>query len=73
MDKLLKIKDVAEFLSVSETTVYEYIRSGSLKAHRLGKPGKKSRYNRRPWRVWGEDLEQFINSGLNTSAIPKKV
>ena len=61
-DKLLTVKDVAEFLSVTTHRVREYLRRGQLKAYKMGnntgKPG-----NKREWRIWQKDLVEFINRG----------
>lgn len=56
--KILTTHQVAEQLGVSLTTVYSYIYSGMLKAHKLG--GQTSR---RHWRIKESDLETFINNG----------
>lgn len=49
-EKLLTPQQVAERLQLTERTIYEYMRSGQLKASKLG----------RVWRVNEEDLADFL-------------
>ena len=70
-ETLLTISEVAVILKISETTIYEYIRTGKLKAQRLGGAGKKNKLNRKPWRVWENDLVEFINSGTSVNSLSK--
>lgn len=58
-DKLLTIKEVAEFLRVSERSVLRYIEAGRLKASKVGW-----------WRVLQSDLDEFLK---RTSNLNKKV
>lgn len=52
-DKLLyKIPEVASYLSLSRTTVYELVRAGKLPSVRVG--GSR--------RVLGQDLRRFVDS-----------
>lgn len=53
--KLYTIDEIAEILKVTQRTVYNYIKSGSLKAIKIGKY----------WRVRHEDLAQFLETGTN--------
>jgi len=53
-DKLLTIKEVAEFLRVSERSVNRYIEAGKLKASKIGQ-----------WRISKQDLEEFLNKTKN--------
>jgi len=53
--RLYTIDEIAEILKVTQRTVYNYIRSGSLKAIKIGKY----------WRVKHEDLAQFLETGTN--------
>lgn len=48
--KYLKVKEVAEELRVSKRTVFRYIKSGKLKAVKIGQ-----------WRITRTDLNKFIN------------
>ena len=48
--RLLSIKDAAEFLGVSTKTVERRIKARELKAHRLG----------RQWRIAPEHLDQYL-------------
>lgn len=56
-DKMLKIKEVAERLNVTERTVRNYIADGYLKAIRLN-GGKKQTL-----RVTEEALQEFLEKG----------
>ena len=53
MEKLYKCKEVAEMYRVKVSTVWEWIKSGKLKAYRIG----------RLYRIYKEDLAQFEKSG----------
>jgi len=53
-DKLLTIKEVAEFLRVSERSVLRYIEAGRLKASKVGW-----------WRVMQSDLDEFLKRTSN--------
>lgn len=48
-DKLLTIKEVADFLRVSERSVLRYIEAGRLTAAKVGN-----------WRIKQSDLEKFL-------------
>ena len=49
---MLTLRDVAETLKVSETTVRRWVRAGSLPGYKVGKRGQL--------RVREEDLELFL-------------
>lgn len=51
-DRLLTVKETAEILKLNTITVYEYIRTGSLNAVKLG----------RYYRIVYKDLIAFIES-----------
>lgn len=53
-DKLLTIREVAEFLRVSERSVLRYIEAGRLKAIKVGW-----------WRVKESDLKKFLDENYN--------
>ena len=53
-DKLLTIKEVADYLRVSERSVLRYIEAGRLKAIKVGY-----------WRVSEKALEDFIKRNSN--------
>jgi len=53
--KLYTIDEIAEILKVTQRTIYNYIKSGALKAIKIGKY----------WRVKQSDLEQFLEFGTN--------
>jgi len=47
------VEEIAGILKVTERTLYNYIKSGVLKAVKIGKY----------WRIKHTDLENFINKG----------
>jgi excisionase family DNA binding protein len=49
---LLTLRDVADTVKVSETTVRRWVRAGSLAAYKVGKRGQL--------RISEEDLESFL-------------
>ena len=53
--KLYSIDEIADILKVTQRTIYNYIKSGSLKAIKIGKY----------WRIKHTDLEQFLATGTN--------
>ncbi len=57
-EQMLTIQQVMERLQVSDETVYRYIRSGKLKAMRVGGL----------WRVSPEDLEKFLCNGSGAAS-----
>lgn len=58
MENLLvyTVVEVAAILKVTERTIYNYIKAGSLKAAKIGKH----------WRVKAVDLQAFINDSIVT-------
>lgn len=54
---LLTTNEVAKYLGVHINTVWKYIKTGQLKAFKLGGNGKS---NRR-WRIHSDDLAAFIS------------
>lgn len=52
---LYTINEVKDILKVTQRTLYNYIKSGDLKAVKIGKY----------WRVKKSDLEEFIEFGTN--------
>jgi excisionase family DNA binding protein len=53
--KLYTIDEIAEILKVTQRTIYNYIKNGSLKAIKIGKY----------WRIKHTDFEQFLTTGTN--------
>ncbi len=53
MNEMLTIQQILERLQVSDETVYRYIKSGSLKAVRVGGL----------WRVTEDALNEFLKKG----------
>ena len=49
-DAVMTLEEAAEFLKVSETTVYQLVRSGELKARKVG----------REWRILKSQLVEFL-------------
>lgn len=58
MDKLLTLKETAKILRVSERTIMRYLKSGKLKASKVGK-----------WRIKESDLERFLKENENNKRI----
>jgi len=54
MDNLYTLKEVAKYLRVSERTLFRYIKSGQLRAHRIGQ-----------WRISKKDLNKFLRKVSN--------
>lgn len=68
MEKLLKVKQVAEYLQITEEAVRRYVRSGILPSVKLG-----NRY----FRIKQSDLEKsmkigFTLGGITASEVLKK-
>lgn len=53
--RVYSLKEVEEILKVSQRTLYTYIKTGKLKAVKMGKY----------WRVSHESLKDFIEHGTN--------
>ena len=68
MNKYYTTKQAARLLQVDMAKVYEYIKAGKLKAHRLGGNGTSKRH----WRISENDLEQFIIGVHNVDSIQDK-
>jgi excisionase family DNA binding protein len=60
-EKLLTTKEAAEILRVSERSLMRYIKSGRLKASKIGW-----------WRIRENDLNDFIDENLNKPQPKKK-
>jgi excisionase family DNA binding protein len=60
-DKLLTIKEVANYLRVSERSVLRYIEAGRLEASKVGW-----------WRVKQSDLDKFLKENSNLNPREKK-
>jgi len=54
MEKLFTLKETAKILRVSERTIMRYLKSGKLKASKLGQ-----------WRIKESDLERFLKLTQN--------
>jgi excisionase family DNA binding protein len=53
--KLYTIEEIAKILKVTQRTIYNFIKSGSLKAIKIGKY----------WRIKHTDLQEFLTKGTN--------
>lgn len=62
--KLLTTKQVAEILQVNIEIVYRYIKTGKLKAFKLGRNGNNTHKH---WRIKSKDLRAFIDGGVKQS------
>ena len=58
--KLLTLKETAKILRVSERTIMRYLKSGKLKASKVGQ-----------WRIKESDLEKFLKANLNEKDIKR--
>lgn len=54
MDRLLTIKEVAAILRVSERTIFRYIKSGKIKASKIGH-----------WRISEKNIYKLLNKTNN--------
>lgn len=57
---ILSIAEVAEYLDVSEMTIYRYAKAGKIPAFKVG---AKWRFNRKSIDRWIEEKEKFNVSG----------
>jgi len=57
MDKLLTLKETAKLLRVSERTIMRYLKSGKLKASKVGQ-----------WRIKESDLDRFLKENENNKS-----
>ena len=53
--KVYTLAEVQDILKVTQRTVYNYIKTGKLKAVKMGKY----------WRVRHEDLDAFLTGGMD--------
>ena len=60
MEKLFTLKETAKILRVSERTILRYLKSGKLKASKLGQ-----------WRIKQSDLDELLKENLNIKKIKK--
>ena len=68
MKKYYTTRQAARILQVDTPKIYEYIKAGKLKAHRLGGNGTSKRH----WRISESDLEQFITGVHNVDSTQDK-
>ena len=61
MEKLFTLKETAKILRVSERTIMRYLKSGKLKASKLGQ-----------WRIKESDLEKFLKENSNVKRKHRK-
>ena len=55
MDKMLSIKEAANMLNVSETTIRRMIKRGDIIAIKIGTKGRSS-----PWRISQNAISEYI-------------
>lgn len=60
MHEIMTIEDVAEYLRVSERTVYDWAQKGELPGGKLGTT----------WRFKREDVENWVNSRISKNTTP---
>lgn len=53
--KTYTLEEVSDILKITRRTIYTYIKTGKLKATKIGKY----------WRVTEENLKQFLEEGTN--------
>lgn len=53
--KLYTSEEIRDILKITQRTLYNYIKNGSLKAIKVGKY----------WRIRYEDLQDFLNKNTN--------
>ena len=54
MDEILTVREVAEYLKLSRTTIWRWVKEGKLQAFKLG----------RSWRVRRSELERITGQDL---------
>lgn len=59
-ERLWTIAQVADYLAMSKDTIMDWIKSGRLKASRIG----------RFWRIRPQDLEDFVNDPPPLTRVP---
>jgi excisionase family DNA binding protein len=57
MDEILTVREVAEYLKLSRTTIWRWVKEGKLQAFKLG----------RSWRVRRSELERITGQGLRSA------
>jgi excisionase family DNA binding protein len=57
MDEILTVREVAEYLKLSRTTVWRWFKEGKLQAFKLG----------RSWRVRRSELERITGQDLRSA------
>lgn len=63
-ERPLTTDEAATFLSLSSWKIRDYINKGILKAYKVGN-GTNKKNSRRRWRIWKDDLVEFINRNSN--------
>ena len=68
-EKMLTVKEVAEYLNISDFMVRYYIGQGLLKAHKLGVKGNggstTKKNQQKTWRIKEKDVQEFLDRGSN--------
>ena len=60
--QFLTVAEVAAELNVNETTLYSWLRLGTLRGYRMGSL----------WRIARTDLDAFVASGRNVPEVTQK-
>lgn len=55
--KLMTVEEVAEYLRVKPTTVYQWAKNGKIPAVKMG----------RLWRFGREEVEEWVKNGMNAN------
>ena len=63
-ERLLTTTEAMQVLGVTWDTIYRYIHTGKLKAHKLGN-GDTNKGNKKHWRIKESDLKVFYTGGQN--------
>jgi len=63
-DRPLTVIEAAKYLSVSLATMREYLRTGKVKAYKMG-DDNRTKHNRYRWRIFKEDLDAFLKGDIN--------
>jgi excisionase family DNA binding protein len=57
MDEILTVREVAEYLKLSRTTIWRWVKEGKLQAFKVG----------RSWRVHRSELERITGRDLRSA------
>lgn len=66
MEKLYTVVEAIEYLKISRNALYTYIRTGKIKANRIGDNTIKNKHNTHQWRIPESAIVEFVNKYGNT-------